>query len=174
MMSDKIIVGILQCIFSCSPTAHLKAALCKSSNTTIMVEIQTLHHSNRLLNSQSILDHGRLPHKQIHVSTNLSLAVLQTWQYLAPAAASGPSPKHIQNSNHYYITMTSLLQSLRSGEFKPIQLCDYASIVKNFNKSNFLGLDLCKRPCKYWSQLPSSWRFNCAVDIPPRVGRLVH
>ena len=124
--------------------------------------------------NEATLDHSLPPHKQIHAITNLGLAVLQTWQYLAPAVASGPSPKHIQNSNHYYITMTSLLQSLRSGEFKPIQLCDCTPIVKNFNKSNFLGLDLCKRPCKYWSQLPSLWIFNCAVDIPPRVGRSVH
>ena len=42
-------------------------------------------------------------------TTNLGLAVFQMWQYLVPAAASGPSPKHMQNTNHYYITMTSLL-----------------------------------------------------------------
>jgi len=39
-------------------------------------------------------------------------------QYPALAAASGPSPKHMQNTNHYYITMTS-------------------APIRSVNKSNF-------------------------------------
>ena len=47
-MSDMIIVSILQCIFSCSPTAYRKAALCRSSSTTVKVET---HNQQKSVNT---------------------------------------------------------------------------------------------------------------------------
>ena len=73
--------------------AGLQAQLLRWKYTTSKI----IHHTKGLLNCQSAFDHNLLPHKQIQATTNLGLAVFQMLQYLAPAAASGPSPKHMNN-----------------------------------------------------------------------------